>query len=274
MWHAVRKGRQSILVGLGLGLGLSLSLVVPVAASSVAQGFRAGGSGIVAGALVSLDSGSADSVELSSLTNRVRLVGVVGKQSLVEFVNGKPIQVVTTGTTSVLVSDLNGTIKAGDKVTASPISGIGMRATESVMVAGTAQADMDTAKAETRQIAGKNGQEKTVHIGAVPLLVGPAFYQAAGERNRLVPSAFQSLANGVAGHAVSPVRVMVAGLVIVLFFVAVAVLLYSTVRASFVAIGRNPLSRQAVQKSLFEVGVTTFGVLAFTVIIVYLILTT
>lgn len=242
------------------------------AGSSIAQGFQVGGPGIVSGALVSLRTSSASTVELSSVQNRDRLLGVAaGKQALIEFANGSPLQVVTGGIAPALVSDINGLVKSGDHITSSPIVGVGMKATESAMVVGSAQGDMQIQNSETRTIKMLNGQTRTVHIGAVSMLVTPAFYQASGQSS-FVPSAIEDFAASLTGHAVSPMRVLIAGLLIVLLFVAVAMLLYSSVRSSIVAIGRNPLSEAAVQKSLFQVGITVVGVLAFTVIIVYLIL--
>ena len=99
------------------------------ASSSIAQGFKASGTDIVSGALVSLQSGSANTVELSTVGNQERLLGVAGSQSLIEFANGSPVQVVTSGATATLVSDINGAIKSGDRITASPIIGVGMKAT-------------------------------------------------------------------------------------------------------------------------------------------------
>jgi hypothetical protein len=61
---------------------------------------------------------------------------------------------------------------------------------------------------------------------------------------------------------------------VLMLFVIVGILLYSAVRSSIISIGRNPLSEQAVHKSLFEVGLAIVGVLIFTVIVIYLILTT
>jgi hypothetical protein len=243
------------------------------ASSSIAQGFKAGSSGIVSGALVSLRAGTANTVELSTPANRERLLGVANTQSLIEFTNGSPVQVVTSGATPTLVSDINGAVKSGDRITASPIIGVGMKATESSMVVGSAQVDMDMGSAETRTISTKAGKPRTVHIGAISLLVTPAFYNRGNGNSAFVPSALQDFASNLAGHQVSPVRVLMAGLLVVLLFVIVGILLYSSVRSSIISIGRNPLSEVAVHKSLFEVGVTTVGVLAFTVIVVYLILT-
>ncbi|HSW98759.1 MAG TPA: hypothetical protein VLF71_02895 [Candidatus Saccharimonadales bacterium] len=264
-------------VGAPLGVGmLLLAFLFPVtaaAASAIAQGFKAGGDGIVSGALVSLQQGVAGTVELSTAANSAHLVGVVERQSLIDFANGGTVQVVTSGTTPVLVSDINGLVKTGDRITASPIVGVGMKATESATVAGSAQADMQLSTAETRQVTAANGKQHTVHVGAVPLLVSAAYYQPKPTQSKFVPSGLQTFAANIAGHQVPPVRILVAGLVVVLLFVSVAVLLNSSVRSSIIAIGRNPLSGQSVRRSLFEVGVTTVGVLAFTVIAVYLILT-
>ena len=266
--------RYSILASL---IWLTMSLLAPVsarAASAISQGFQAGSSGIVSGALVSLRAGTSNTVELATVSNRSRMLGIAGTQSLIEFANGQPVRVVTGGTTPTLVSDINGVIKSGDRITASPIVGIGMKATESTMVIGSAQSDMQLASSETRDVTAQNGTHRTVHIGAVSTLVTPTYYEASTVHSKLVPSSIQDFAANLAGHQVSPIRILIAGLIIVLLFVAVAMLLYSSVRSSIISIGRNPLSERAVRRGLLEVGVTIVGVLAFTVIAVYLILTT
>jgi hypothetical protein len=270
--------------GSGVGYGATLcaaaitaSVLLPATAyagSAIAQGFKAANSDIVSGALVSLRSDTANTVELSTEKNKGNLLGVASKQSLIEFTTGSPVQVVTSGTTSALVSDINGQIKSGDRITASPISGIGMKATETSMVVGAAQGDLSLSSASTRVIKDLNGKEKTVHIGSVSLLVSPTLFESSNTSNTVVPSAFQDFASGVAGRTVSPVRVLMAGLLVLLLFVVVSMLLYSSVHASIISIGRNPLSQRAVRKSLFDVGITVLGMLAFTVIIVYLVLTT
>jgi hypothetical protein len=242
-------------------------------ASSIAQGFESGDPNIAEGALVSLKEDRANTVELADTVNLDRLVGVAGSNSLIELndANGV-VQVVTSGETQTLVSDINGDVRTGDKITASPLAGVGMRALNSTLVIGTAQVDLDDS-AETRNIKDKSGRDQTVSIGLIPVLVDKVFYQAPQDQNTFLPPALQDFANNLAGRPVSPVRVMIAGLLVVFLFVAVAALLYSAVRSSIISIGRNPLSQSAVRKSLLQVGLTVFGVMAFTIIIVYFILT-
>lgn len=243
-------------------------------ASSIAQTFKTEDAGIVSGALVSLKPGTANTVELATSENTDRILGVVGENSLIELSDGTgTVKVATTGESVVLVSDINGDIKTGDKITSSPIAGVGMKALTSTMVIGTIQADLKTVDTEERTVTNKNGDKKMVKIGALPIQVDKVFYQADQDQNSYVPPALQEFANNLAGRPVSPVRVILSSFLIVFVFITVAVLMYSSIRSSIISIGRNPLSESAVHKSLAQVGLTVFGVLAFTVIIVYLILT-
>ena len=254
---------------------LGVSSLSAQGVSSIAQGFKTSDPNVVAGALVSLKDSSPNTVELSTVDNAQQLIGIAGGQSLIELSGGSgTLQVVTSGTTTALVSDINGTLKTGDRVTASPIAGVGMKATTSGIVVGTAQNNLSNATTTSRTVTNKKGKEVTVHIGAVPIQVDKVFYQAPTDNNSFLPPVLSDFAASIAGHQVSPIRVLAAALLIMLLFVAVTILLYSAVRSSIISIGRNPLSEQAVRKSLLEVGVTIVGVLVFTVIVVYLILTT
>lgn len=251
---------------------LGMSSLSAQGASSIAQGFETEDPGIVSGALVSLKTGSANTVELATIKNTDRLLGVAGQDSLIELSSGAgSVQVVTTGEAAVLVSDINGTVKAGDKITTSPIAGVGMKALTSTVVIGTAQANLSTT--ETREITDKSGKKQTVKIGPVSIQVDKVFYEAPQDQNSFVPPVLQDFANNLAGRPVSPVRVMVAGFLMVSVFITVIVLLYSSVRSSIISIGRNPLSQSAVRRSLLQVGLTVLGVMAFTVIVIYFILT-
>lgn len=261
----------------GILLGLLLMFVSPLGAqgaSSIAQGFKTTDANIVEGALVSIKPDTPNTVELSSSDRLEHLIGIVGNRPLIELSDGSSsVQVVTSGVTLALVSDINGNIKPGDKITASPIEGVGMKATESGIIVGIAQADLSAADTSERSIKAKDGKDQTVNIGLVPVQVDTVFYTGKSSGDSFVPSAFQDLANNIAGRQVSAIRVLIAALLLLLLLVSVVVLLYSSVKSSIISIGRNPLSENAVHKSLFQVGLTIVGLLAFTVILVYLILT-
>lgn len=276
----MRKGIAHKIRVLGWGatlVGLLLTLVSPLGAqgvSSIAQGFQTTDTNIVEGALVSLKAETPNTVELTNPSRADKLVGVVGKNSLIELSDGtNSVQVVTSGVAGALVSNINGDVRSGDKITASPIEGVGMKASQTGVVVGTAQADLNSVETSERSISDKDGKQQTVKIGLVPVQVDTVFYAGAASGSSFVPSAFQELANNIAGREVSAVRVLIAALLLVLLLVSVVVLLYSSVKSSIISIGRNPLSENAVHKSLLQVGLTIVGLLAFTVILVYLILT-
>jgi hypothetical protein len=243
--------------------------------AAISQGFKTSENDLAAGALVSLTGGSQSTVQLSNTDRVNQLIGVIGDKPLIELSNNdKEVQVVISGTTLTLVSDINGDIKSGDKITASPINGVGMKANSSALVVGTAQSDLSAVTTTQKTINDKRGQPQTVKVGAVPVQVNVTYYVAPEDKNAFLPPFLQSIANSVAGKDVSPVRVLVSTLVLIFGFLSIAVLLYSSIRSSIISIGRNPLSEGAVRKSLFEVGATALGILLVMLIAIYLVLST
>jgi len=243
--------------------------------AAISQGFKTSETDLATGALVSLTSNSQNAVELANTDHVNQLAGIIGDKPLIELSNNnKETQVVISGTTSALVSDINGEIKTGDKVTASPISGVGMKASESSLVVGTAQANLSSVATTSRTVNDKKGQPQTVKIGSIPVQVNVSYFLAPNDKNSFLSPFLQSLANSVAGKEVSPVRVLISSLVLTFGFISIAVLLYSSTRSSIISIGRNPLSEGAVRKSLFEVGATSLGILLVMLIAIYLVLST
>ena len=243
--------------------------------SAISQGFKTTETDLAIGALVSLTSGSQSTIQLGNTERINQLIGVVGDKPLLELSNNdKEVQVVISGTTSTLVSDINGDIKSGDKITASPINGVGMKASDSSLVVGTAQDDLGSTATTTRTINDKSGQPQSVKVGSVPVQINVTYYVAPDDNNSFLPPFLQSLANTVAGKEVSAIRVLISSLVLVFGFASIAILLYSSIRSSIISIGRNPLSEGAVRKSLFEVGATALGILLVMLIAIYLVLTT
>ncbi|HSX35581.1 MAG TPA: hypothetical protein VLH84_01445 [Patescibacteria group bacterium] len=265
--HFVALSVATLLVALGM------STLNAQGVSSIAQGFQTKDPNVVSGALVSLANGSPNTIELSTADKVEQMLGVAGTKSLIELNDGTgTVQVVTSGNTQTLVSDINGTVKAGDRITASPIAGVGMKATTSSLVIGTATQSLSSVKTSARNITSNSDKSTAVKIGSVEVQVDRVFYQAPNDQGSFLPSSVQSFANSVVGHEVAPVRIVLAGLMVVMLFVIVIVVLYSTVKSSIISIGRNPLSENAVHRSLLEVGVTVLGTLVFTVVVVYLIL--
>ncbi len=243
-------------------------------AASIAQGFQTNEANISTGALMSLKQGTPNHVELANTERVERLAGIVATKSLLELSDGSStVQVVTSGLTVGLVSDINGEVRVGDHITASPMGGIGMKATENVIAVGSAQGDLKRSETTQQVVTNLAGEEQTIHIGAIPIQVNvAAFVVDGGTQSYGVPLFVQGAANIIAGHAVSPVRTIVAIVLLLLVFVTVGVMLRSAIRSSIISIGRNPLSETVVRKSLLEVGLAVTGIAFFGLVTIYLIL--
>jgi hypothetical protein len=253
----------------------ALPAIVSAADAAISQGFSTNENSLPAGTLVSQQPAAENFIESANSDRAKELVGVVANQPLVELSSGAEIQVVVSGITQTLVSNINGPIKAGDRITPSPIKGVGMKAVSSAQVVGIAQADLNESGAQTLTVTDQAGQSHSIKTGLVPVQVGIAYYagsQSSAPTASYVPPAMQSLANNFAGKNVSPIRVMAAGLILILGFISISTLLYSSVRSGISSLGRNPLAGGAIRRGLAEVAVLDVGILILTIIATYVIL--
>jgi hypothetical protein len=257
---------------------VALCSIVPLVANAqdsngvVAKGFQADSPGeMPTGALVSIAADDSRRIELADAQSAQRLAGIIDKNPLLTLsVSDEEVQVVLSGTTSALVSDINGQIRAGDKITPSPIAGVGMLAATDGQVVGTAEADFDTANSQTRSITDNNGRAHTVHLGYVPVHVGIAFYEAPG--STFLPPFIQSAADGIAGRPVSLVRILICGVLLIISFISVTALIYSATRSAITSVGRNPLAAGAIRKSLYQAGGIVVAIALSSLLATYLIL--
>jgi hypothetical protein len=258
----------------GALIAASLTIMPAYASTSAAvgQGFEAddGRGAIVAGAIVSFKADSRQ-VELTATDTADTIAGVAADDPLLAISSGEQeVQVVLSGSTGVLVSDINGDIHSGDKIAASPIAGVGMLATSDGRVVGVAKADFDTSQAQTKTITDTRGQSHTVRIGSIPLQVGLSYYQS--ESSGFLPPFVQSLANNIAGKEVSFVRILICLVLLLGALISLSVVVYSSVRSAMISLGRNPLASGNIRRSLYQVGLVTLGVWGGALVACYLIL--
>ncbi|MEI7683308.1 MAG: hypothetical protein WCJ24_03355 [Candidatus Saccharibacteria bacterium] len=226
------------------------------------------------GSLVAPDSQQNGAVVAANSTNNSNLLGVVVATSTVSVSqSNSQVQVSTDGTNYVLVSDINGSVKKGDKIMASPLDGIGMKATEIGKVIGTAQGDLNNQSqaAQTKKITDIHGVQKPVLIAMLPITVNVAFYQPA-EHATAVPKLLRDVSSSISGKEVPTGRLWASLVVIIVGLLIVIVLLYGAVRSSIGAIGRNPLAKNAIQRSMTKVIGLAIFILAVCSSAVYLIL--
>lgn len=225
-------------------------------------------------AIVSLKDNADDRVVASNTGNVDKMIGVVIDRSdaSISVSDGKEneVQVAKTGTLQVLVSDINGAIEQGDYITASPINGVGMRATGSTKVTGIAQNNL--INGVSQQVNNADGTQQNVRVGTVSVLVSVSGYIDKSE-NSFIPRPVQEIANTLAGRTVSPLPILLSLGVFVVTLIIVTAIIYSMVRNGIISVGRNPLSSGAIYRNVVQLSVLIIGLLVGAGILIYFILT-
>lgn len=229
---------------------------------------------IPVGSIVSLLKNSQTQVEPSLTANVDNLLGVVVNpdSSLLNVSTGvnNQTQIATSGTLNVLVSDINGEIKRGDHITASPLKGLGMLANGNVRVVGIAQGEMTSKREQTLKDA--EGNDQKVMIGEVPVLINVAYFFKEPEKS-IVPAALQNIANSLAGREVKPLPIIISGAIFIVTLIVVMSIIFSMIRHSIISVGRNPMSQSAVYRDVIQLSALVLGILAVATIAIYMVLT-
>jgi hypothetical protein len=244
------------------------------ALGALSQAFTTNDTTLVAGTIVDQESGAGNTVEQALSSNASQLLGVAANKPLVALGGGnQQAQVVVSGLTPTLVSDINGPVRVGDKITASPIKGVGMKATIPTEIVGTAESNLSSSATTTEQITDKQGKASPVKIGLVDVQVGVSYYQAEQSKlNDFVPTFLINAGSSIAGKDVSPLRVLVGFSCLLIGFIIAGVMLQAGVRSGMISMGRNPLASGILRRSLIDVLLTSVGLLALTVATFYIIL--
>jgi hypothetical protein len=265
---------RAIAVGFFAAASLALATVfIANATTPITEGYQTS-ERLPVGAIVSLQTNSADKVEASTIANVDNILGVVinTENSLLAVTNGQSneAQIATNGTAPVLVSDINGDILKGDHITASQIAGVGMKATGNVRIVGIAQSKMTGGEKQTYK--DKSGASHSVTIGQVPALINVSYFFKQPEKT-VIPSALQNVANALAGRSVSTLPILVSLGIFLVTIIVVVSIIYSMIRSSIISIGRNPMSQSAVYRDLIQMSALVLGILTIGLVSIYLVLT-
>lgn len=185
------------------------------------------------------------------------------------------VLVATTGHYYVLVSNQQGPIKVGDGLTISALAGIGMKASESEsQIIGKAAGDFNGTSNVLGSVKLKDtvGKQSTVAIGRVPVDISISHNPLSQKTADYVPGFLAKAAVAVASKPVSAARIYLS---LVLLFVAAFItgsVLYSGIRSGMIAVGRNPLSKKSIIRSLIETVIAGLIIFVAGVFAVYLLL--
>lgn len=240
------------------GVGLILLAIgggaASAASASISRSYQAA-SPIQTGSIVSFNPNKSNYVEAANTDNDSRLAGVAVSpgDSLVAVDNGGKVQVAISGSVSTLASDVNGDIGVGDQVSASPFSGIGMLASSGGHVIGVAQTALNakTPGAKTQTVKDRNGRDQQVRVGYIRVSIAVGATDATGSKEKL--NVLQRVARSLTGHTISTVRILLALVIIIVATVSLAALVHASIYGSIVSVGRNPLAKHAIFRTLTSV---------------------
>lgn len=260
--------------GFGVVLFAIASFSVTNAITYISQGYTASKK-ISQGSIVSLENNSTDHVEAATNKNVDSILGVTinSGSSLITLTNDEnQVQVATSGMVNVLISDINGVVAQGDQVTASPIAGVGMKATNNTKVVGIAQGNPISQGSYTQAYTMDNGIKQDITLSQVPILVNVSYYYKQPEKT-IIPQALQDLANAIAGKTVDTLPIIISAGIFLITLIVVVSIIYSMIKSSIISVGRNPMSQSAVYRDVIQLSALVLGILSVALISIYVILT-
>jgi len=245
---------------------------------AVTQSYNADPS-VLAGMIVGLSSKDLATVQPITSSNIGHMTGVVvpindATISLTpQTTTSQQVLVATAGRYNLLVSNQNGTIKSGDYLTVSALSGIAMKASNTdPEIVGQSVSDFSANAALGRmQLKNSAGHNQTVTIGYISVQVGLAA-NPQYQKNNSLPSILSKAANAVSSKTVAPARVYVSVAVLLATIFIAGSIFYGSVRSGVASVGRNPLAKKAIGRTLLQTTLAGLIILIIGVFTVYLIL--
>jgi hypothetical protein len=276
--HLSSKSSSLLRLSLLFAAILVLLAIIPGvshAATSLSQGFSTNET-LSLGSIVSLENNTTDHVVAATTSNVNSILGVIinDSSSLLSLSNGQEnqVQIATSGMVAVLVSDINGEIAQGDPITASPIKGLGMKATNNTKVVGIAQGKPVSSGDSKQSYTDDSGQKQELNLGEVPVLINVSYFYKQPDKT-IIPSAIQNVANALAGKTVNTTPIIISAVIFITTLAVVVSIIYSMIRSSIISVGRNPMSQSAVYRNVIQLSAVVLGILAVSVIAIYFILT-
>ncbi len=267
---------KKITSALGLLTLVFLTQVGPISAQTITQGYNSD-KPLQRATIVSLTEDDSLKVEAATLDNIDRLHGVVvgrGDATFLLTAEEEQVLVSTNGRFEAFVSNENGAIEPGDFITISRVSGIGMRAGEAEpTLIGKANGSFNGEEGvlSTTDIT-VGGATQQVAIGRIQIDIGVSGNPLYKPTKANVPGFLEKLAENIAQKPVSPSRIYLAMFVFFAAGVVAGVLLYSGIKSSVISVGRNPLSKKSITKSLMQIILTAVIILLLGIFGVYLLL--
>jgi hypothetical protein len=116
----------------------------------------------------------------------------------------------------------------------------------------------------------KIGDQVSASVGYVRVNIGLGTVAISSSGEKV--TGVQKFAKSLTGHTVSTVRVVIAMILALIAFLALVTLIYASIYGGIVSIGRNPLAKYSILRSLISVLGMAAGMAGVTAVVVYLLL--
>lgn len=234
---------------------LALSMLGPITlAQSVLQGYKSDET-LQRGMLVTLnkdDQGKVEAVTHKTLENVKGVVADQNDSPVTISSEEQNVFVASSGRYEMLVSNENGPIKPGDYLSGSSLDGIAMKATDRQSVA-VGQA-VGSFRGGGDSIGNSSKDGRTIEFGRIQADIGigtnPLQKQPAKDT---ALDTLQEVASTIAGRSVSPLRIYLAFILLLITAAVASAMLISGVRSAVISLGRNPLSKNIILKGMIQV---------------------
>jgi len=185
------------------------------------------------------------------------------------------VYVATSGRQNIMVTSENGQIQAGDYLTVSALSGTLMKASDQELVFARALENFDgknnlIGSTTLKDTAGNPYKEVGITVISATIEIMKNPYEVSTKAD--LPEQLQRLGQAIAEKEVSAVRIYLSLAIVTISIIVALATLYAGVRSSIISIGRNPLSKKSILRSLLEVILTAILVLIIGMFAVYLLL--
>lgn len=227
------------------------------------------------GFIVSINPNSVDGVELASLSTGQYSLGITNESAdnVITYTkeNGT-ISVALSGEVLVYVTDANGEVKKGDFIGVSWLEGVGMRALDNQeqKLLGVALEDFNSATAQPYGEIETSDGNKDVSVGTVKVRLFDKEGSVDATLSNL--SGLESFANSLAGKSVDPLRVLAGSLIFIMGTALAGFFAYSSIKGSFISVGRNPMASASIYRNLIQVSMISVAALVIGATLAYVVL--
>ncbi|GAC1391572.1 MAG: hypothetical protein NVSMB46_04600 [Candidatus Saccharimonadales bacterium] len=268
---------QRVFALAGLIFLISFSMVHGTHAQTFTQGY-ASDKPLQRGMIVQINKKDTTKVEPVTTATMDQIYGVVvdaNDASVTLGADNRQNYIATTGQYDALVSTQNGPVATGDFITVSAIDGIGAKASsKEPYVLGRAIEAFDgkTKVVSTIDQKDSSGHSQTLALGRVKVSIVVARNPLLKGAVPDLPEFLRKATDAIAGKPVNAAKAYIGVVIFIVSTVIAGSLMYSGIKSAIISIGRNPLSKKSIFRSMTQVILTGLIIFISGIFGVYLLL--